>query len=320
MAKPPRLDEFQRIARFFAPLAGPGALGLQDDVALIDGPSGTQYVLKTDAIVEGVHFFPDDPPNLVAQKLLRVNLSDLAAKGAEPVCYLLTIALTARQDEAWLKQFSVGLAADQKRFSIALLGGDSVRTTGAATLSAAVIGRVTKGRAPRRSGARPGDAIYMSGTLGDAALGLQVLKGELRLSAAHRKFLVDRYGLPQPRLALGRKIARLASASMDISDGLVADLGHICDASKVAAVIETTHLPLSLAARAALKADPSLLLTILTGGDDYEILFTAPPSARAALAKLPVTQIGGVEKGRAVTVLDASGKKMSFKRRGYSHF
>jgi thiamine-monophosphate kinase len=321
MRRPPAkttLDEFQRIARFFAPLAGPGALGLKDDVALIDGPAGTQYVLTTDAIVEGIHFFPDDPPKQVAQKLLRVNLSDLAAKGAEPVGYLLTTALPASHGDAWLAKFSKGLAEDQKRFGIVLLGGDSVRTKGPATLSAAAIGRVRTGKALLRGGARAGDMLYMSGTLGDAALGLAVLKGGLKkLSARHRTHLVSRYRLPQPRLDLGRKLIGTASAAMDISDGLVADLGHLCDASGVAATVETARLPLSDAARAALKADPSLLQTILTGGDDYEILFTA---ARRALPQLPVAAIGRIEAGRGVTVLDGAGRPMTLKRGGYRHF
>ncbi len=320
MAKPRHLGEFERIARFFAPLAGPGALDLKDDVALIDGPAGIQYVLKTDAIVEGIHFFLDDPPRLIAQKLLRVNLSDLAAKGAAPMGYLLTTALTKKHDETWLAKFAAGLAADQKEFGIVLLGGDSDRTEGAAVLSVAAIGRVAKGRALLRSGARPGDTLYMSGTLGDAALGLKALKSELKLSAAFRRHLVERYRLPQPRLDLGRKLVGVASAAMDISDGLVADLGHLCDVSHVAGIVEAAQLPLSPAARAALNADPSLLETILTGGDDYEILFTAPPSARRKLARLPVTEIGRIERGRGVTVLSAAGKRIALKNGGYRHF
>jgi thiamine-monophosphate kinase len=321
MAKPPHLDEFARIARFFAPLAGSGAFGLTDDVALIDGPPGTQYVLKTDAVVAGIHFFPSDPPSTVAQKLLRMNLSDLAGKGAEPVGYLLTTALTTANDETWLKQFSAGLAADQREFGISLLGGDSVRTRGATTLSVAAIGRVRRGTALLRSGARVGDALYMSGTLGDAALGLVLQKRrQFKLSARHRRYLIDRYRLPQPRLALGRKLVGLASAAMDISDGLVADLGHLCDASRVAATIETARLPLSAAARAALKRDPALIRTILTGGDDYEILFTASPSAKKKLARMPVTEIGRIERGRGVKVLNSLGKPMALDRAGYRHF
>lgn len=321
MAKPPHLDEFARIARFFAPLAGSGALGLTDDVALIDGPSGTQYVLKTDAVIAGIHFFPSDPPGTVAQKLLRMNLSDLAGKGAEPVGYLLTTALTTANDETWLKQFSAGLAADQREFGISLLGGDSVRTRGATTLSVAAVGRVRKGTALLRSGARVGDALYMSGTLGDAALGLALQKRrQFGLSARHRRYLIDRYRLPQPRLALGRKLVGLASAAMDISDGLVADLGHLCDASRVAAIVETARLPLSAAARAALQRDPALIRTILTGGDDYEILFTASPSAKKKLVRLPVTEIGRIEPGRGVKVLNSLGKPMTLGRAGYRHF
>jgi thiamine-monophosphate kinase len=319
--KPAGLDEFARIARFFAPLAGPGALGLKDDVALIDGPAGTQYVLKTDAIVEDIHFFPADPPRQIAQKLLRVNLSDLAAKGAEPVGYLLTTALTAAQDETWLGEFSAGLAEDQKNFDVVLLGGDSVRTEGAVTLSVTAIGRVASGKALLRSGARAGDTLFMSGTVGDAALGLKALRGELpRLPGTHREHLVTRYRLPEPRLRLGQQLIGIASAAMDISDGLVADLGHLCEASGVAAIVETARLPLSDAARAVLATDPSLLQTILTGGDDYEILFTGPREVAPKLKGWGITEIGRIEAGQGVTVLDGEGKPMNLELSGYAHF
>ena len=315
------LDEFERIARFFAPLAGPDALGLKDDVALIEGPPGTEYVLTTDAIVEGIHFFPTDPPRQIARKLLRVNLSDLAAKGATPLGYLLTTALTPAQDDVWLTAFARGLAADQKEFGLALFGGDSTRTKGAVTLSATLIGRIAAGRAMLRGGARPGDALYVSGTLGDAALGLKALNGEVeRLSPAHRAHLVARYRLPQPRLELGKALIGIAHAAMDISDGLVADLGHMCDVAKVGAVVEAARLPLSAAARAVLKADPGLIRTVLTGGDDYEILFAAPPSARRRLAEFPVTEIGRIEAGKGVTVLGRDGRPLPVEEAGYRHF
>lgn len=321
MAKPPRLDEFQRIARFFAPLAGPGGLDLEDDVALIAGPDGTDYVLTTDAIVEGVHFFSTDPPKQIAQKLLRVNLSDLAAKGAEPVGYLLTAALTEACDEAWLKRFSSGLALDQKRFGMVLLGGDTVRSKKAALLSLTVVGTIAAGTALLRRTARAGDALFMSGTLGDAALGLRILKGGLRrMTMRHRTFLVSRYRLPQPRLELGRRLVGIASAAMDISDGLVADLGHLCVASEVGAIIETGRLPFSDATRAALARDRTLLQTILSGGDDYEILFTAAPSARKRLTRLRVTEIGRIEAGRSVTLLSRDGRPIAVTRGGYRHF
>jgi len=325
VAAPSRLSEFERIARFFAPLAAPGALGLLDDVALIDGPPGEQYVLKTDAIVEGVHFRPDDPPKQVGQKLLRVNLSDLAAKGATPVGYLLMTALAPARDEAWLAEFAAGLAADQATFGIGLLGGDSVATPGATTLSVAAIGRVAAGRAVLRRGARPGDRIYVSGTLGDAALGLKAAAGGLAgIDAAARAFLIDRYRLPQPRLALGLALVGTARAMIDISDGLVADLGHICEVSGVGAVVEVALLPLSHAAKASLAGEPALLASVLGGGDDYELLFTAP--AAAALAELAerlgvaVTAIGRIEAGQGVRVLDPEGHPVAVPVAGYQHF
>jgi thiamine-monophosphate kinase len=321
MDKPPHLDEFQRIARFFAPLAGPGALDLKDDVALIDGPSGTQYVLKTDAIVEGVHFFPDDPPRQIAQKLLRVNLSDLAAKGATPLGYLLAIALPSSRDEVWLEQFSAGLAEDQKRYGICLLGGDSDRIDGPMSLTVTAIGSIARGQALLRSGARPGDVVFVSGTLGDAALGLKLLKsGMTGLSTQQREHLIDRYRLPQPRLELGRSLIGIASAAMDISDGLVADLEHLCEASGVAGVIEVARLPLSDAARAAVMADPTLLEAALIGGDDYEILFTMPASAGDLRSSSPVTQIGRIEAGQGVTVRSPDGSVMALPVSGYRHF
>ena len=323
----PHLDEFQRIARFFAPLAAPQALGLLDDVALIDGPPGEQYVLKTDAIVEGVHFLPDDPPAQVAQKLLRVNLSDLAAKGATPFGYLLTTALPAARDEAWLEAFAAGLAADQKTYGIGLLGGDSVATPGPVTLSVAAIGRIAAGRAVLRRGARAGDRIYVSGTLGDAALGVIAAKGgDLGIGPAERDFLIDRFRLPQPRVALGPRLVGVAAAMMDISDGLVADLGHICSVSGVAGVVEADRLPLSPAARAALGRDPGRLALVLGGGDDYELLFTAPAAAEAQLLTLaretgvPVTAIGRIEPGQGVRVIDKDGREIAVKVAGYEHF
>lgn len=321
------LDEFERIRRFFAPLAAPGALGLRDDAALIDGPDGQQYVLTADAIVEGVHFLSHDPPDQVAQKLLRVNLSDLAAKGAMPVGYLLVTALPRARDEAWLGAFVAGLAADQATFGIALLGGDSTATDGPATLSVTALGRVASGRAVLRAGAQAGDSVYVSGTLGDAALGLQALRGELPgIAPEARDFLVGRYRLPQPRLALGQRLVGTARAMMDISDGLVADLGHIAQASGVAAVIEAARLPLSPAARGVIAADPLRLSAALSGGDDYELLFTVAAEAGAALTALadelgvPLTRIGRIEAGSGVEVVDDRGEALAVPVAGYRHF
>ena len=320
----PRLGEFERIARFFAPLAGPGALALSDDVALIDGPAGEQYALTTDTIIEGVDYFPDDPPFQVAQKLLRVNLSDLAAKGAVPFGYLLTTALPGSHGESWLEEFSRGLAADQKEFGVALLGGDSSGMPGPATLSVVMIGKVAQGKAVLRSGARAGDVIYVSGTLGDAALGLAVRKGQIGkgLDAALRDFLVDRYRLPRPRLALGQKLVGIAHAMIDISDGLLADLGHLCAASRCRGVVRQPQIPLSPAARAAIDSNPILNAAVTGGGDDYELLFAAPAAAaRAASASgVAVTAIGAIETGEGVALLDAAGQPLKIEHPGYAHF
>jgi thiamine-monophosphate kinase len=321
-----RLGEFERIARFFAPLARPEAFGLLDDAAI--APAGAQdYVLKTDAIVENVHFLPDDPPDRVAQKVLRANLSDLAGKGATPFGYLLTTVLPARCDEEWLAGLAAGLAADQAEFGIGLLGGDSVATAGPIVLSVTAVGTVPAGAMVRRAGARAGDLVCVSGTLGDAALGLRVRRGELDfLSEADRRHLAERYQLPRPRAGLGPRLLGTASAMMDVSDGLVADLGHLCDASGRGAVVELERLPLSPAARAALAARPELIAAPLAGGDDYELLFTvsqhlAPTlPAIAEAAGVPVAVIGRIESGERPRVVDGAGREIEIGETGYRHF
>src|ERR1700757_628253 len=233
------LDEFERIRRFFAPLAGPGGLRLLDDAALVGCRAGRNLVITADAIVAGVHYLPNDPPELVARKLLRVNLSDLAAMGARPLHYVLTTALPAELGPEWLARFAEGLGEDQRRYGIDLLGGDSVGTRGPAVLSLTAIGEVPAGQEIRRSGAQPGDLVWVSGTIGDAFLGLNLLRGEYpELAPEHRAFLVRRFRLPEPRMELGSRLSGIAHAMIDISDGLLADLGHICETSQVAAVVE----------------------------------------------------------------------------------
>jgi thiamine-monophosphate kinase len=321
-------DEFTRIARFFAPLAAgfPGAFGLTDDAATFGLAAGEQAVVTTDAVVAGVHFIGDEPPGLIARKALRVNLSDLAAKGARPIGYTLAAVLPAAIDDAWLTAFAAGLAADQAAFGIPLIGGDTVGTQGPLTLSITALGAV-QGRMLRRAGARPGDRIYVSGTLGDAALGLKVLRGDLaELAQADRDFLADRYRLPQPRLALGRAIAHQASAGLDVSDGLVQDLGHIAACSEVGAVLALDRLPLSGAGAAALAAESALRAAVLGGGDDYELLFTASQEKHDIIAKLAseavtsVTEIGEIVAGQGVVVRDAAGRDVTPAMRGYQHF
>ena len=297
----PLPGEFSLIARHFRRLAGPGSLDLSDDAAVFDPPPGRQLVAAADAMVEGVHFLPDDPPETIGAKLLRVNLSDLAAMGAAPLGYLLTVALPRGTPDGWTAAFAAGLAADGERFGIHALGGDTVSTPGPATFSLTILGTVAPGAALRRGGARPGDRVWVSGTLGDGALGLRVLRNELAPDAAGH--LARRYRLPEPRLALGAALSGVARAAMDVSDGLVQDLGHLCRASGCGAAVEAALLPLSDAARAAVGADPALLSLALTGGDDYELLFAAPPErseevlARAEAADTVVTLIGAFVEG-----------------------
>ena len=321
------LGEFGRIKQFFAPLAGPGGLRLRDDAALIDCPPGKRLVLTVDAMVQGVHYLPEDPPDFVARKLLRVNLSDLAAMGAVPRHYLLTTALPVSFGDDWVARFTEGLGQDQRVFGIHLLGGDSVATKGPAVLSLTAIGEVEAGREIRRSGARAGDRIWVSGTIGDAFLGLGVLRGEYpELAPEHRAVLISRFQLPEPRTALGPRLAGIAHAMLDISDGLLADLGHICDASGVGAEVALGSMPLSLPARRLAVADSALPVRLASGGDDYELLFTAPAEASEAIGTLAaelgltITEIGRIESGSRVRLLDAGGKELPVETAGYRHF
>lgn len=331
MAEAKLPGEFELIRRYFRPLAAatPAALGLGDDAALIPAEPGTEIVATADALVAGVHFLPDDPPDLVARKMLRVNLSDLAAMGARPIGYLMTLALPGDVAEDWIARFAAGLAQDQAEFGVGLLGGDTTRTPGPATLSVTALGQVRAGAALRRSGAQGGDDVWVSGTLGDAAIGLRHLRGELRIEAPETaRFLIERYRLPQPRLALGMALAdgALAHGALDVSDGLVADLGHICAQSGCAARIELQQLPVSGPVRAVLDADPDLIADVLGGGDDYELLFTADPEAETEIRAvgrklaLPVTRIGRIAAGTGVTVRDAAGREIPVERGGYRHF
>ncbi len=326
--------EFELIARYFAPLARgfPGAFGLLDDAAVIAPAPGHELVAKTDAIVGGVHFLHDDPPDLIARKALRVNLSDLAAKGAVPRAYMLDLMLPKTVTEEWIAAFARGLAEDQNEYGVHLIGGDTDSTPGPVTIAIMAFGDVATGRMLRRGGARAGDTVFVTGTIGDAALGLTVLRGKsAHLDPKAAGFLVDRYRLPRPRVTLGPRLIGLASAALDVSDGLLADLRHLCEASELAAVIEAPRVPLSTAVRAALATDSGHMTTVLTGGDDYEILFTAPSAVLGELAELsrtldvPITAIGRMQspsigKETRITVLDESGEPLTLDRGGWTHF
>jgi thiamine-monophosphate kinase len=320
------MGEFALIAKLFAPLAkSEGAFGLVDDVATLSVPQGCELVAKVDAIVEGVHFLRDDPADLVAKKALRVNLSDLAAKGASPIGYLLSLSVAPWCGDDWLARFAAGLAEDQAQFVISLLGGDTTATPGVLTLSVTALGAVETGRTIRRAGANAGDRVFVSGTIGDAGAGLALLKDQSGvLSASERESLIARYRVPEPRLALGQRLIGLASASLDVSDGLIADLGHIAEVSRVRISVDAARVPLSLAC--AKLWGREAVQRAVTAGDDYEIAFTAPEPARgeilraAEAAGTPVHEIGHVETGEGVILLDQKGEPIPIARAGFTHF
>ncbi|CAN5402766.1 thiamine-phosphate kinase [soil metagenome] len=319
---PRRIGEFELIARYFAPLAEgfAGAGGLQSDNAFLAADARHDLVVKTDMVVAGVHFLADEKPELVAARALRVCLSDLAAGGATPYAYQLGLSLTRDWTERWVAGLARGLAADQRRFGIVLCGGDTTGTPGPTTISITAFGKVARGKGLGRNGARAGDELWVSGTIGDAALGLLAARRELKSAS-----LEKRYRLPQPRTTLGPRLVGIATATADISDGLLADVGHIANASGLAAQIERDRVPLSIAAKGALKARPSLWTNVLGGGDDYELAIAVPVRKRNALlaashaAGVQVTKVGAFATGNGV-VLTVSGHAQRAAQTGYVHF
>lgn len=329
----PRSGEDQLIARHFAPLAtAPGALALTDDTAFYAPPPGFELVLTKDAVAAGIHFLPDDPGAGVARKALRVNLSDLAAKGAEPVGYLLALGLPDGWTEDWLADFAAGLAADQQTYGVSLFGGDTIRTVERTVVSITAFGLVPAGTMVRRGTARVGDRILVTGSIGDAAIGLKQrldteLAARLGLSATDAAHLLDRFAHPRPRVAAAAAVRAHAHAAMDISDGLVGDLRKMATGSGLAIRIDAGRVPLSPAAAAAVKADPDLFLTSLTGGDDFEIAVAVSPDEAAgfiadcAAAGVAATDIGEATDGApGVAVTAADGTPLPVAHGSYAHF
>jgi thiamine-monophosphate kinase len=319
------------IARYFRPLAtDPGAFNLVDDAAVLTS-SDSDLVVTTDAIVEGVHFLSTDPPETIARKALRVNLSDLAAKGAQPAGFVMTLALREVSDK-WLAPFARALGEDATLFGCPILGGDTVSTPGPLMISITAFGRVPSGKMVRRTGAKQSDRIFVTGTIGDAALGLDVLKGgkiadALAVDPALRDALIGRYHIPEPRVALAPVIRRYASAAMDVSDGLAGDLAKLCAASAVSARIEVERVPLSAATRLAVSKRAAGVETILTGGDDYEVLCVVPQNRRADFVTdatksgVTVTEIGSIVEGTGLPIFqDENGSSIPLPRLSYSHF
>ncbi len=328
-----RIGEFELIARIFAPLAGEGAYGLLDDAAALSPPPGMDLVLTKDALAVGVHFFADDPWDLVARKALRVNLSDLAAKGARPLGYLLALGLPDGWVLADMDRFGAGLAADQAEFGVPLLGGDTIRSPGGLILSVTAVGAVPTGRIVRRGGARVGDVVVVTGTIGDSALGLQLrldpgLADRIGLADDERAYLLRRYLLPEPRVALANTLCTHASAAMDISDGLIGDISKIAAASGVRIEIDAARIPLSPAARAAVTSESRLQRAVLSGGDDYEIAATLSPDHLAAFlaacekARISAIPIGRVVEGQGIGVTGGGvfGANLDFGGGNYTHF
>jgi thiamine-monophosphate kinase len=321
------------IQEFLAPLAAgyPGAFGLMDDCAVIAPPAGCELVVKTDPVVEGVHFLPGTAPEDIAWRALAVNVSDLAGKGAIPIGYLMALALPEAPKRAWFERFTSGLGEAQRAFGCHLIGGDTDCRPGPLTVAITVFGSVPVGRMVRRGAARVGDHLFVTGTLGDAALGLALLKDaaltqRLGLETSETAGVVSRFLRPQPRLALRPLLLAHASAAMDLSDGLMKDCGRMCAASGAHARIEAAALPLSDPVRKAVATDTAWFKAAAAAGDDYEILAAIPGTKvgdfkkDAAALDFPVTRIGEIRAGSGVRMQQADGSDVIFKRTGWDHF
>jgi thiamine-monophosphate kinase len=324
-----RPGEADLIARYFAPIADPAGLGLNDDAACLTPRPGHDLIVTADALVESVHFLPGDPPGSVARKALGVNVSDLAAKGADPRGFVLTLALPSGWTADWLSAFAEGLGRAARDFDCPLLGGDTVRAAGGLTLSVTALGEVPHGRMVRRTSARPGDAICVTGTIGDAALGLD-LRGfpawAAGLSPGHRAFLADRYLHPRPRHRLAALLRENANAAMDVSDGLAGDLAKMLRVGGVTGSVDIGAVPLSAAAQAAIGTDNGLLERALTGGDDYEILCTVALDrldrfrAGAEAVGIPAAVIGTVAVGEGPPSFRSDAGEVRLRAGSFSHF
>ncbi len=332
MAK--KKGEFQLISEIFAPLAVgySGSLSLLDDGAILTIKKGREVVVTSDTLVEGVHFLPEDPPDSLGIKTLAVNLSDLAAMGAEPHAYTLSAAWPSHISTSWIEKFAAGLKEIQERYQLHLIGGDTVSTSGPVTLTITAFGQVDIGKSIQRKTADLGDNVYVTGNMGDSALGLKLTANQIDTDIPYnyRAFLINRYRQPIPRVEIGNSLYKFATSAVDISDGLVADIGHLAQQSCRRIIIHTSRLPLSEAAKKLVDADPKLMNIILEGGDDYELAFTAPPIFHEKIIhlsielKTPITAIGSVIADKThpagVEVRDANNQKIELTNGGYRHF
>ena len=322
------MKEFKKIKKFFSPLAKSRINGtsLDNDAALLELSSLKNLVVTTDTLVEKIHFGLTDNPCLIAKKLMRINLSDLAAMGSSPLAYLLNLALPKKVTDQWLGRFTLGLKEDQKKYNIFLAGGDTVATTGPIVLSLTAFGFNQKGLYHKRSGAKEGDFIFVSGTVGDSALGLISIKKELKIPKKDREFLIQKYFLPEPRISLGEKLLTIASSAIDVSDGLAQDINHICMSSGIGAQLFFSKLPISSSAKLLLKNYPKFKKKILNGGDDYEIVFTASSELEKKIetlskkTRIKITKIGVMTRAKRFKILDHQNHEIKIKHLGYQHF
>ncbi len=323
------MNEFDAIADYLVPLAGPEGKGLLDDAAHFTPPPGFNLVITKDCLVEGVHFPTGEYGSKIAQRLLRTNLSDLAAKAAKPIGYLLSIAWPKSVPISELQAFSKGLAIDQKKFGLTLWGGDTVTTDGPLVVSATLIGLIPTGKSILRSGAKEGDDVWVTGSIGQGYLGLQLATKNMKFknfSETYKKKLINHYYCPNPRLCMRTILREFATASADISDGLLADTEHIATASSIRITLEQAQIPFDDEALAAFDQNPDLSNHLLTGGDDYEIVFTAPKASREAILvaskdlQCPLIRIGHCHDGRGLQLLDKYGKQIHISQKGYKHF
>ena len=335
MASLSRPSEFDFIKKYMRPLSKKESGGglLLDDAAVLSTKEKQSLVVTMDTLVSGVHFLETTPPEFIASKILRVNLSDLAAMGANPEYYTLSISIPSNYrsfNEDWFKVFSSTLKQEQNTYGITLVGGDTVSTPGPLSLTITAFGSVKPGRALLRSKAIDGDIIFVSGFIGDAWLGLAILRGEkMNIDPSSINYVKKRYYQPTPRVNLGQQLFGLANSAIDVSDGLIQDLKHICNASKVSAFVNINDIPLSKALRPLIKRDSDLIKKAIAGGDDYELLFTAPPLHHRKISKLaetldiPLTTIGQIipfDKNKTVTLLDKNGVELKLKTDGFQHF
>ncbi len=315
-------DEFDIIENFFRPLACPEGLDLMDDAACLPARAGFDQVISTDVLVAGTHFFEHDDPYLLAFKALSVNVSDIAAKGGRTAYYMLGLSMPSDISKEWLLSFSKGLGNAQKHYSISLIGGDTTKTAGPITLSITVIGYVPSGQMIKRSNAKVGDSVYVTGCLGDAALGLKlILENNYDFSS-----LLERYYKPVAQHKVGPALIDYASSSADVSDGLIADLGHICKASNVGALLHENVLPISADATACLKRYGKYTNLVWSGGDDYEIVFTATREKHDKIEKLStnlntkITCIGEITSSKSIQLVDKFNKVIDTSYQGFQHF